>query len=86
LPEEQYLEPSRVHPLLQSRLQAPPPSSPLERLLGDARPELHQRLAEELLASGSREEAFERALGLAALPVEPASGPELEVAASEIAG
>ncbi len=86
LPEEQYEEPSRVHPLLQSRLQAPPPSSPLERLLGDARPELHQRLAEELVASGSREEAFERALRLAALPVEPASGPELEVAASEIAG
>jgi tRNA-dihydrouridine synthase 3 len=86
LPEEQYLEPSRVHPLLQSRIQAPPPSSPLERLLGDARPELHQRLAEELLASGSREEAFERALRLAAMPAEVVSGPELEVAASEIAG
>jgi tRNA-dihydrouridine synthase 3 len=86
LPEEQYAEQSLVHPLLQSRLQAPQPSSPLERLLGDARPELHQRLAEELVASGSREEAFERALRLAALPVEPASGPELVVAASEIAG
>ena len=42
-----------------------PPSSPLERLLGDARPETHQRLAEELLASASRDEAHERALRLA---------------------
>jgi tRNA-dihydrouridine synthase 3 len=86
LPEEQYLEPSRVHPLLQSRLQAPEPSSPLERLLGDARPELHQRLSLELLASASREEALERALRLAAEPVEPGSGPELAFASAEIAG
>jgi tRNA-dihydrouridine synthase 3 len=86
LPEEPYRELSRAHPLLQSRLQAPPASSPLERLLGDARPELHQRLAAELVASGTRDEGLERAQRLAAEPVEPTSGPELEVAASEIAG
>ena len=65
-PRSSTAEQARVHPLLQSRLQAPPPASPLERLLGDARPELHQRLAEELLASATREEALERALRLAA--------------------
>jgi tRNA-dihydrouridine synthase 3 len=86
VPEEQYREQALVHPLLQSRLQAPPPGSPLERLLGDARPELHQRLAEELLASATREEALERALGLAAGLDDFVSGPDLEVAASEIAG
>jgi tRNA-dihydrouridine synthase 3 len=86
LPEERYAEQARAHPLLQSRLQAPPPASPLERLLGDARPETHVRLSEELLDSGAREEALERSLALArALP--PAlAGPELEPARSEVAG
>ena len=86
LPEEQYREQALVHPLLQSRLQAPPPASPLERLLGDARPELHQRFAEELLASATREEALERALRLAAGLDDVVARPDLEVAASEIAG
>ena len=86
LPEEEYAERSRAHPLLQSRLQVPPATSPLERLLGDARGELHQRLAAELAASATREEALERALRLAAEPGGSAAGPELEVAASEIAG
>jgi len=86
LPEEQYREQALVHPLLQSRLQAPAPSSPLERLLGDARPALHLRLAEELVASSSPAEALERALRLAATVVDLEPGPELEVAASEIAG
>jgi hypothetical protein len=86
LPEAQYAVMAREHPLLQSRLQAPPPSSPLERLLGDARPETHQRLAEELLASPSRDEALERALRLADWLPAAADSPELRVAASEIAG
>jgi hypothetical protein len=72
--------------LLQSRLQAPPPSSPLERLLGDARPETHAGLAAELVASPSRDEALGRALRLAdSLPAADDS-PELRVAASEVAG
>lgn len=86
LPEEQFGEAARDHPLLQSRLQAPPPSSPLERLLGDAQPETHARLAAELVASPSRDEALGRALRLGdALPAAD-DGPELRVAASEVAG
>jgi tRNA-dihydrouridine synthase 3 len=86
LPEEQYGEAARGHPLLQSRLQAPPPSSALERLLGDARPETHQRFAEELLSSSSRDEAHERARRLAESLPPGGSGSELRVAASEVAG
>jgi tRNA-dihydrouridine synthase 3 len=86
LPEEPYRELSRTHPLLQSRLQAPAAASPLERLLGDARPELHQRLAAELVASATRDEALERAERLALEPAEALAGPELQVPASEIAG
>jgi tRNA-dihydrouridine synthase 3 len=86
LPEETHAEAAREHPLLQSRLQPPPPSSTLERLLGDARPETHQRLAEELLASASRDEAHERAVRLAnSLPAD-GRGSELRVSASEVAG
>ncbi len=86
LPEDPYEEQSRSHPLLQSRLQAPPPESPLERLLADARPETHLRFSEELLASTTRDEALARADALArALPDEPAAA-ELEVARSVVAG
>ena len=86
LPEEVYAEQARAHPLLQSRLQAPAPGSALERLLGDARPETHLRLAAELLASATRDEALERSQVLAAALPEPVAGAELEVAASEVAG
>ena len=86
LPEDPYEEQARSHPLLQSRLQAPPPESPLERLLADARPETHLRFSEELLASTTRDEALARADALArALPDEPAAA-ELEVARSVVAG
>jgi tRNA-dihydrouridine synthase 3 len=86
LPEAEHAVAAREHPLLQSRLQAPPPGSALERLLGDARPETHQKLAEELLASASRDDAHERALRLAdSLPADSGGG-ELRVSASEIAG
>jgi len=88
LPEETYGEQAREHPLLQSRLQPPPPASPLERLLGDARPETHLLLAEELLTSTARDEALARAVALAErLPeADAAAGSELEVARAEIAG
>ena len=39
LPEEAFAERAREHPLLQSRLEAGPFASPLERLLADARPD-----------------------------------------------
>jgi tRNA-dihydrouridine synthase 3 len=86
LPEETHAEAAREHPLLQSRLQPPPPSSPLERLLGDARPETHQRLAEELLASSSREEVRGRAERLASSLPAGEGDAELHVAPSEVAG
>jgi len=85
-PEEEDGEAAREHPLLQSRLQPPPPSSPLERLLADTRPETHRRLAEELLASASRDEAHERALRLVTSLPAGEGAADLRVAASEIAG
>jgi tRNA-dihydrouridine synthase 3 len=86
LPEQEYGEQARQHPLLQSRLQAPPPATALERLLGDARPQTHLRLAEELLASPTLEEARERAERLALSLPEDGGDAELRVAASEVAG
>ena len=73
------------HPLLQSRVQAAPPASPLERLLGDARPETHQGLAEVLLAAPSPDEARRAPCGSRSRS--PAGGStELRVSPSEIAG
>jgi tRNA-dihydrouridine synthase 3 len=86
LPEEEYAEASRLHPLLQSRLPAPTASSPLERLLADARPDTHVRFAEELLASAGAEEALERCRRLGASLPGDGQGSELEVARSEVAG
>jgi tRNA-dihydrouridine synthase 3 len=86
LPEEEYAEASRQHPLLQSRVKRPPPSSPLERLLGDARPGTHQLLAEDLLASSSRDEGHERALRLASSLPADGGAADLRVAPSEVAG
>jgi tRNA-dihydrouridine synthase 3 len=86
LPEDRYAERSRLHPLLQSRLDTGDLATPLERLLADTRPETHQRFAEELLESATGDEARERARRLgASLPPETAEGP-LEVAATEVAG
>jgi tRNA-dihydrouridine synthase 3 len=86
LPEHRYAERARLHPLLQSRLDTGDLATPLERLLADTRPQTHQRLAEELMGAGSRDEALEQARGLAE-SLGPASveGP-LEVAAAEVAG
>jgi tRNA-dihydrouridine synthase 3 len=85
LPEERHAEAAREHPLIQSRLQPPAAVSPLERLLADARPDVHERLAVELLAADSREDALARAVRLeASLPA--GDGAELRVSASEVAG
>jgi len=67
-------------------LQPPPPSSPLERVLGATRAETHQRLAEELLASLTCEEACERAQRLALSLPAGGGDADLRVAASEVAG
>jgi tRNA-dihydrouridine synthase 3 len=85
-PEELYGEAAREHPLLQSRLQPLPPSSPLDALLADTRAETHRSFSEELLASASRDEAHERALRLAASLPAGGEEAELRVAASEVAG
>jgi tRNA-dihydrouridine synthase 3 len=86
LPEERHAEAAREHPLIQSRLQALPPGSALERLLADVRPESHERFAVELLASASRDEALGRALRLEASLPESDGTAELRVSASEVAG
>ena len=86
LPEDRYAEKARLHPLLQSRLDAGEPATPLEHLLADTRPETHQRIAEELMASATGEEALARAQQLAAsLPPETTER-TLDVAAREVAG
>lgn len=86
LPEAEFEERSREHPLLQSRLPMPQAASPLERLLSDARPETHERLAGALIESARREEALDRAVRLAAsLQLDP-SDEALTVDASQVAG
>ncbi|HVO10343.1 MAG TPA: tRNA-dihydrouridine synthase family protein [Vicinamibacteria bacterium] len=85
-PEETHGAIAREHPLLQSRLQPPPPASALEWLLGDGRPSTHELFAAELLAADSQDEALDRARRLAGrLPPEGA-GAELRVSAKEVAG
>ncbi len=86
LPEETYGEQSRQHPLLQSRLDAVVSTTPLERLLADTRPETHARLADDLLASSTRDDALDRARRLGeSLPPETTDR-ELRVATAEVAG
>jgi tRNA-dihydrouridine synthase 3 len=65
LPEEEYAELARQHPLLQTRLPAGSDDSPLGRLLDDARTEVHDRLSDALVGAQSRDECGARALALA---------------------
>lgn len=67
LPIERWQEASRNHPLMQTRFADDEPDLPvLERLLRDARPELHSRLANLLWEAAEPAEAVERARLLAA--------------------
>lgn len=76
LPEEEFLEASLRHPLIQTRLPIGTDLPPLEALLRDPRPEIHERLSLELLESRNREEALERACRLAeSVPALDASAP-----------
>jgi len=73
LPEERFLEASRAHPLLQTRLPEDPDLSPLEALLRDPREPVHQSLAEAVAGAASLDEARERALRCSAdIPPGPA--------------
>jgi tRNA-dihydrouridine synthase 3 len=93
LPEDAFGEASRRHPLLQSRLAAPSPDAPpLELLLADPRPEVHERLAAALIEAADFAEARGRAERLAVEVAEearaaPAALPdERPIAAAEVAG
>jgi tRNA-dihydrouridine synthase 3 len=86
LPEAEYAETARLHPLLQTRPVDRDDVSPLESLLRDARPSVHEALALDLLAAVSFEDARERALRLqATLPADP-DPPVAEQAIAEVAG
>jgi tRNA-dihydrouridine synthase 3 len=88
LPEAEYLERARVHPLLQTRWANPPDLDPLEALLRDPRPDVHERLACELAESRSEEEVQDRSRRLAAVvqpPADPLPG-EADVAPGLVAG
>jgi len=77
LPEEEYAEQARQHPLLQTRLPAGQDDSPLGRLLDDPRSDVHDRLSEALLGAEDREDCRRRAAALAAeLEAARASGAE----------
>jgi tRNA-dihydrouridine synthase 3 len=87
LPEETFGEQARTHPLLQSRLDAGPFASSLERLLSDARPGVHRDLATLLLAATSREESLEEARKLAdATPPDESGGRAAAEPTREVAG
>jgi tRNA-dihydrouridine synthase 3 len=86
LPEERFAEQAREHPLLQSRLDAGPFASALERLLADAREEVHRALAEVLLGAGSGEEALAGARKLAETTPPDEEGGVAELSAREVAG
>ncbi len=72
LPPEEWLERSREHPLLQTRLEPVPTEDPLEKVLACPAAPVHRRLAEILLESRDDGEAEERLAALA--PGLPAPG------------
>jgi tRNA-dihydrouridine synthase 3 len=86
LPEERFLEASRTHPLIQTRLAEEEDLPLLERLLRDPREELHVRLSDELEASADRDEAQERALRLAAEMPAPRGASSAEIPSDVVAG
>jgi tRNA-dihydrouridine synthase 3 len=80
-PRERWEPSARAYPLLQTR-QSPEPDLPLlERLLRDPRPDVHQRLAEELWASSDAADAVARFLQVAA-QMPPVAAEAEEVAVS----
>lgn len=79
LSEQRWVESSRQHPLMQTRFPDDAEVPVLERLLRDARPEVHQRLATMLWDAPDEAAAVAAATALAAeLP--PVSGEAGEVA------
>ena len=70
LPEAEFSEQARLHPLLQTRLPDWPEGSRLELLLRDSRQVTHERIADALIGSTEPAQALER-LGLLAETIEP---------------
>lgn len=86
LPEAEWGESARDHPLLQTRLPFGDALPPLERLLRDPRPETHEALAALLLDEADPDAALVAARGLAAgLPPASEDAP-LEIASRDVAG
>lgn len=86
LPEGVYKGRSREHPLLQSRLDPVDSPEPLDRLLADTRPEVHQAMAEDLLDSTSGDDAGERLRTRAQTVPSQEPTDSLDVTSTEVAG
>ncbi len=86
LPEATYLEASRAHPLLQTRLDLDPEISGLEALLGDPRAETHARIATALLAADSRDGALESLRHLASAIPPRGAAPLTDIPTGDVAG
>jgi tRNA-dihydrouridine synthase 3 len=86
LPESEFAERAKEHPLIQTRLPAGDGLPPLEALLRDTRKDTHERLSRELIESATRDEAQEKAERLAASLPPPTEEIEQRIPASEIAG
>lgn len=71
LPEAEFGEGALEQPLIHRRHPLGDGLAPLERLLRDPREAVHERLADALLDSASRDEALGRARGLAVEPGPP---------------
>jgi tRNA-dihydrouridine synthase 3 len=86
LPEAEWGEASRRHPLLQTRLPLGDDLAPLERLLRDGREATHRAIAERLITAASFDEALERARALALELPPDAGGEASEASAALVAG
>lgn len=84
LPEAEFLQASREHPLIQTRLDPGEDLDPLEALLRDARPAVHERLAEALLSSADFSQAVENATRLDRTAI--AEAPVCDDSAALVAG
>jgi tRNA-dihydrouridine synthase 3 len=87
LPEAQYLEASRRHPLLQTRFEDVADLDPLARLLRDGRVEVHALIVERLCTAGSSQEALETLRSLELPPDEqPARSDRRETSEALVSG
>ncbi|MGE0453933.1 MAG: tRNA-dihydrouridine synthase family protein [Vicinamibacteria bacterium] len=86
LPEQDWAARAAEHPLLQTRLPFGEDLPPLERLLRDGRPEVHEALAIALVDARTREEGAAKASELARALPPAAEGPEAEFSAHDVAG